>query len=429
MFDLIEGEVNAISSEGQGILRHDNFVIFVPFAAPGDIIKCAITYKKKNFAHGELIEVLKPSSERTAPLCRYYGNCGGCQLQHITYEAQLNHKRQLIEDAFRRIGKLPNVEVQPVIPATQNWAYRRHVTLKLRSQGQSILGGFISVDNHSLVEVQHCPIFITDKESCIEEVQNFLTHFSSSHFLEGSATIFKAASNQYILSMTFEKPLNFDPKFIEAFLEQHPQWVGIALHIGNKKTIWGQDIAFIEVDQMLFKCSPDVFTQNHSEQSTKIYKQIVSLFEHKSKSKILDLYCGIGISSLMLARQGHQLLGIEYNEQSIQFAKENAQSNGCKNALFKQGDVEKILPQLFKNEKFPFLIINPPRIGMSSKTLQEIVKHRPSEIAYISCMPSTLARDLKPFCEAGYTIQSAQPYDMFPQTNHVETLVHLSCMQ
>lgn len=425
MPEVFEGTVIALSSEGQGIVRHENLVIFIPFSCPGDKIQYQIVRRKKNFAHGLLVKVLVPASVRTLPLCRYYGQCGGCQLQHMNYEAQLLCKRQTIEEAFKRIGKIPYPSVQPVIPAKLDWAYRRHVTLKIFPENSTLAAGYTKIDHHSLLKVEHCPIFISEDNPAIQDVQDILKLFSSQGFPTGTATIFKSNEKAFILKLSFEKKALFQPEGIENFLKRHPYWQGVLIIAGDKRWIFGQVQTFLELDDMRFICSPEVFIQNHPEQSLKIYRKIIELASLKPCFKVFDLYCGIGISSLLLAKHGHIVTGIEFNPQSINFAKENAKANQLENVQFLQGDVEKIIYTSLKKEKADLILVNPPRVGMTNKVIESILKHQPKSIIYISCMPSTLARDLQTFCQDDYKIEFIQPYDMFPQTYHVETLVYL----
>jgi 23S rRNA (uracil1939-C5)-methyltransferase len=425
MTEMFQGDVLSLTSEGQGVIRQEGFVVFVPFTVPGDQILYRLIQRKKNFAQGELVKIIKPGPHRTLPLCRYYGVCGGCQLQHLAYLSQLESKRHIVEDAFIRIGKMKDVKVLPVEPAKLHWAYRRHINLKIRPNGQSLIAGYIAIDNTSLLPVEHCPIFIPEDQPAIQEVQALLQNLPSKDFKAGSAILFKTEDDLFILSLHFESKISFNEEIIKNFLKDHSRWMGVSLKNGSKKMTWGTVQTHLEIEGMKFLCSPDVFTQNHPEQSLKIYQHIVRLASQWPDSKILDLYCGIGISSLLLAKQGHSVIGIEYNPESIELAQENAKNNGLMTPQFIQGDVEQILKKRLKKNQSSFVLLNPPRIGISPAVAEEIIRMQPQSIVYVSCMPSTLARDLKIFCMAGYKIDLVQPYDMFPQTSHVETLVHL----
>ncbi|WP_213156170.1 23S rRNA (uracil(1939)-C(5))-methyltransferase RlmD [Neochlamydia sp. AcF65] len=425
MSEILVGKVIALSSEGQGIVRENNLVVFIPFTTPGDTIRYHIVKRKKNFATGKLLAVLKPSLQRAKPLCRYYGECGGCQLQHLAYEAQLKNKREIIENALIRIGKFSKVTVLPVVAARMNWMYRRHITLKIiPHQGFSRLG-YIAIDNQTILPIKHCPLFLAEEDLALAEVQTLLGKISSQQATEGKATLFKTEASHLILSLNFEKLDKIEAEIIEEFLKQFPRWKGVIIKGGSKKWVWGDPTNFLAVGDLKFLCSPEVFVQNHAEQSLKIYQQIIDLLSHKKQATILDLYCGIGISSLLLSQQDHRVIGIEYNPLSIAMAKENAYLNRLTTPQFIEGDVEKILQKEMHGQHADIIILNPPRQGITPTVGAEILRRCPQEIIYVSCMPSTLARDLSFICVKGYKISLIQPYDMFPQTSHVETLVHL----
>lgn len=424
MSEIFSGEILTLSSEGKGVIRHNDLVVFIPFTAPGDKILYRIVLKKKNYADGVLVEILHPSPKRTQPPCRYYGRCGGCQLQHITYEAQLESKRQIIIDALKRIGKFSAIPVQPVEPAKQYWAYRRHITLKVRREEESLTAGYISVDNETLIPVEHCPIFIPENDPSIQQVQKLLKNFPSKGFSEGTAVLFKTDFNQLILYLKFDQALDLPISSIESFLKQYPRWIGISVLAGRRKRTWGETQSVIEFNDMRFICSPEVFTQNHPEQSLKIYQQISDRVSRGTK--VLDLYCGIGISSLFLAKKGCNVVGVEYNPEAIKFALHNSEINALTSPRFIQGDVEHVLQNQLKKESAQVVILNPPRIGIKPQVIDEVIKRKPQSIIYVSCMPSTLARDLAKLCTQDYKISFVQPYDMFPQTSHVETFVHMT---
>jgi 23S rRNA (uracil1939-C5)-methyltransferase len=422
---MIEGEITGFTSEGQGILRQNNFVVFVPFTALHDKVTVELTEKKKSYGIGQLLDILEPSLSRIDPRCVYYENCGGCQFQHINYEAQLEAKRLIVENALKRIGKFEQIDVPPVISTTLNWAYRKHVTLHLRAEDQKFSMGFIAQDNHSLVEVEGCPIFIDEKDSLIQEVRTFISNFKPLKAIRGTAVLFKATHEKLILKLDFDQTVQFKADDVKDFLAKHPRFLGISLQQKDQHVTWGEIHTYLKINGMDFICSPFVFTQNHPEQSVKIYHQILKSFENDTPSKILDLYCGIGISSLLLAQKHATVCGIEYTPQAVEFAKQNAIYNGIKNAQFLQGDVEEILMHQLKKETFDLIVTNPPRIGMTPGVIEQILQKKPKAILYISCMPSTLARDLQLLCKESYKIEFIQPYDMFPQTSHVETVVKL----
>ncbi|MBS4164440.1 putative RNA methyltransferase pc0248 [Candidatus Protochlamydia amoebophila] len=421
----VEGEITAIAFGGAGILRYYGFVIFVPFTAPGDQIICRIIEIKKSFAVAELVKLKHPSSLRVQPPCPYFGKCGGCQLQHLNEQTQLNYKLTAITDTLKRIGhlKVPSVEMST---AQLNWAYRRHITLHLKSFNQSFQAGYIATDHFSLISIDTCPIFNNLYDPIIGILQKFISTLPNSNQQDGRLTLLKNQNSQYILSFQFCSLNEFNRILFQEALEKYPILSGILVTSPKKQWIIGNPYSEQKIENLIFRFTPQAFIQNHPEQSLYIYKKICSLTTQLKSKKILDLYCGFGITSLLLANQGHFVTGIEYNSDAIRFAKENSKLNHLPHVEFLEGDVEKILPICLKSQKcVDLVIVNPPRIGLSKSVIKILMSALPEDMIYISCMPSTLARDLSILCEDLYKIHECTAYDMFPQTSHVETLVHL----
>jgi 23S rRNA (uracil1939-C5)-methyltransferase len=413
--DLVTG----IASEGQGIVRQKGLVTFIPFTATGDEVSYEIIKNKKNFAVGKLLNVVTPSSERAIPLCQYYGTCGGCQLQHIKYASQVKYKRLWIEEALRKIGKFQNVSVPAIIPANLQWDYRRRVSLVLRKREKGFQAGYITTDNITFLAVEHCPIFIKDHDNILKDVQKIVSQLKSSDSLDGKATLLKGNPG-YIIHFHFRVM----PENAYALLSENQKlFDGILASSQNKSFSLGSIDTSCEIEKLSFIFNPKTFIQNHPEQSLNIYRAITNIAETKQPKFVLDLYCGIGISTSLVARNGAKTIGIELNLQSIELAKANAKKNGLNNITYHAADVEKILPDFLSHNDF--IIVNPPREGLAPKVAHMLKESPAKTILYISCMPPTLARDLKLICEGGYKIRFLQGFDMFPQTVHVETLVVL----
>lgn len=418
----VSGVITGLAFGGQGILRHHGFVIFVPFTAIGDHISCRIVTKKKSFATAEVVNLKIPSAERVKPLCPYFGVCGGCQLQHIEYSAQLKYKQSAVFDALKRIGHIAT-EVPPVVPAELQWAYRRHITLTLNPSNGAFAIGYIAVDNTSLVEVNCCPIFINDPDPIIKQVRSFISRLKNPSEASGKATLLKV-EEKYIVSISFDNIPENCSEICEETLSKYENWDGIAVVAPDCAMSFGTTTAFCQVDGLLFEYSPHVFMQNHPEQSKKIYHHVCEIAAQVNASCIIDLYCGIGITTVLFARQGADVIGVEYNPQSIQLAKKNALKNKIEQIHFVQGDVKKVLKSILKEKKPDLILVNPPRMGMEPHVIKMLLESSPKDIIYISCMPSTLARDIQFYGEK-YAIRSCKVFDMFPQTAHVETVVHL----
>lgn len=420
---IIEGEIEAIAFGGEGILRYRGLVVFVPFTAVGDQIACRITEIKRSFAKGTLIELKYASHYRTKPRCPYFGTCGGCQLQHLQEQAQLKYKLNAVTDALQRIGQLA-LPSFPIIPASTNWSYRRHITLHLRPKNEGFEAGYIGQDNQSLVVVQTCPIFNEPHHPILQQLQQLVQTIPNPLQQEGRVIILKNHRSQFILSFQFGPKFAIDLKFFQTALQQSPYLAGIIVQTPDENISLGDPYCEEKVEGLTFRFSPQTFIQNHPEQSANIYRQICQLAGQSFQQPILDLYCGFGITSLLLARQGHLVTGIEYNAEAVRFAQENATFNHLKNIHFVQGDVEKVLPHWIKTHQAGLIIVNPPRRGLTKGVLKTLLKAQAKSLVYVSCMPSTLARDLNVLCQC-YQLQQGCVYDMFPQTAHVETLVYL----
>jgi 23S rRNA (uracil1939-C5)-methyltransferase len=420
---IIEGEIETIAFGGEGILRYQGFVVFVPFTAVGDRISCRITEIKRSFAKGILLELKHSSSDRSQPQCPYFGTCGGCQLQHLKEEAQLKYKLEAVKDSLKRIGHLSIPHLQ-IIPAASNWAYRRHVTLHLRPKDGGFEAGYIGQDNHSLVVIQTCPIFNEPHQPIITKLQHLVRHIYNPSQLEGRVTILKNHRNQYILSFQFDAQFEINLKTFQNALQKSPEIAGIIVQKMGEQIFLGDPYCEQKIEDLTFRFSPQTFIQNHPEQSVNIYRQICDLAKDSFQHPILDLYCGFGISTLLLSRRGHSITGVEYNAEAIKCGQENAISNQLKNIHFMQGDVEKVIPHWLKTHQPSLIIVNPPRQGLTKGVLRILLKARADSLIYVSCMPTTLARDLHVLCQQ-YHFQEGSVYDMFPQTAHVETLVYL----
>lgn len=419
--DLIEGPIEKIAFGGEGILKHQGFILFIPFTAPGDTVLCQVTTLKKSFGRAELVSIRQPSKSRVVPLCPYFGKCGGCQLQHLNDQTQLEYKREAVIDALKRIGRI-TVDNIEMIPAQLKWAYRRHITLHLRPYEEGFEAGYIGIDHQSFIPIQTCPIFNTKESLVIQHLQSFLRHIPSTSHTEGRVTLLKTHLDQFILSFQF--PATISTKIFEQTIKQYPEFVGLIIQTPHTHFVWGDPYSEFTLNDLTFRFTPQTFIQNNPEQSTNIYQELCSIVGHTSPKVILDLYCGFGITSLLFSKLGHQVIGIEWGSEAINFARNNAQINHLP-VKFIQGDVEKQIPLVAKSTIPDLILMNPPRIGISREALNKILNIQPKEILYVSCMPATLARDLAIICQKPYRIEKCVVYDMFPQTAHVETLIHL----
>jgi 23S rRNA (uracil1939-C5)-methyltransferase len=424
----MRGSVESIAFGGEGILRYQGLVVFLPFTAPGDEVLFEILRQKKNYALGKVLQIITPSALRTAPACPHFGYCGGCQLQHLEYPAQLEIKRKFIKDAFSRIAEA-QVKIGPIIPAEKCWAYREHVRLTVRSDEGKLKAGYIGHDHNSFIPISECPIFVDSLNPILSEIQNLLSEWKSTT-IPSSLRLFKR-QDRFLLIFYFPSLLSSEEiKQIREALHKSPHWEGIILsdphHRSSSLSAFPDSMLeetnySIEVEGLKFRFSPLGFIQNHLEQSVLMYRYILEQVQATTQSA-LDLYCGIGITSLLLAQRGIKTLGVESHSDTVTMAKQNARENSTPLAEFYCGKVEDLLGKLFKKGRFDLVLLNPPRIGLTHRVVSEIIRAKPQRLIYTSCMPATLARDIRFFIKNGYQISSAQGFDMFPQTTHVETV-------
>lgn len=421
--DIVQGTIESLAFGGQGLLKTNGLVVFIPFTAPGDLIECQLTKVKKNFAEAKLLRLIQPSPIRAEPLCPYYGICGGCQLQHLPISSQLAYKQKAVVDSLLRIGKISLHTAPSITPAQEIWAYRRHITLSLAPQSTSYTAGYTAVDGATQIPIKQCPIFLEKDHPLFNELDFIVKRLESCETNPGRVTVLKEANQSFLLYFRFQHlPRNCRAVF-DAARNRWPQWSGIIAASPQKTISCGVRQTKIEVEGLQLTFSPTVFMQNHAEQSLNIYRNIVRLAE--GSPRIIDLYCGIGVSSLLLAKKGSEVLGIESNRDAVALASSNAQDNGIKNAKFIASDVKKGLKKWLHEHKPQVMVVNPPRGGLEAAVVEAIKQQPVEKLLYISCMPPTLARDIGFLCEKTYRVQSCHLYDMFPQTSHVETLVEL----
>lgn len=385
-------KIEKIIFGGNGITRIDGCVTFVPFSAPGDEVLLKITTKKKNYQIAQIEKIFHEGPGRRSPKCPHFKKCGGCQLQHLDYQTQLEAKKGFLQEALR-------IENIPIHSSDSEWNYRSNIRLNLRKEGNGFKMGYIGIDNHSLVEPTMCPLFSEDPE-LFKRLKEGLFSLSNQGIHSASLRIFNEGKG-VILAFSFfpklpEKLLSFS--FAIGACYKSP---GREEHLGD--TSLTKDILGIPAP-----FSPYGFMQNNLPLSEKLYQTVLDWIGEKPQI-IFDLYCGVGITSTLLKEKGHDVIGVELNR-SI---------SPCGNFKMHYGAVETVLPTL--KAKPDVIIVNPPRTGLS-KEVRVLLDSQ--KILYVSCMPSTLARDLQEL-SSRYTVKRVEGFDLFPQTTHVETVVML----
>ncbi|MBO8158461.1 23S rRNA (uracil(1939)-C(5))-methyltransferase RlmD [Thermosyntropha sp.] len=406
-------EIEGITHKGEGVGRINGKAVFIPYALPGEKVEIEIVKEKRKFAYARILNILKPSSYRTEPSCSHYYQCGGCHLQHTVYEEQLRIKQRIVEDATARIGKL-DVEINGVIGADYPWQYRNKVTWHVK-EGKL---GYYQPESQNLVEIKTCRLISED----MQRVSWVLSELLQRNEGYGQGEIVLRQSSYSKRIMLIFKNLNLDSNFISALKSQTD-----AIYFYNRghlEHIHGDLYLEEKIGDNIFRLSPLSFFQINQKQNEKIIDFVKKALELTGGEKILDAYCGVGSIGLSLADQAGFVLGIENNREATANAEYNAIQNRIKNSRFIAGDCEKILPEL--HEKFDIAVVDPPRSGLERAVIDVLIKFKPEKILYVSCNPSTLARDLALLTVGGYEIQKIQPFDMFCQTHHVECVVLMS---
>ena len=431
-------KIHNLGSSGEGVGKLGEFIIFVEGALPGEEILAEIVTRKKNYAVGRLIQVVKPSNERIKPFCPLYNDCGGCQLQHLSYSAQLNWKRQQIIDAVERIGKLNGVEIFETLGMENPLRYRNKMQFPV---GKGLKIGCYARGSHKIIDTQACMIQNELNDKILNAVRNVAKKFQIQPYNEDTHKGFlrhvmgRIGFNGEFMIVLVTATKNFpnEKNFVRALVKELPNVTSIQQNVQTFKNnvILGRDTRILygkatihdKIGNFTFNISARSFFQVNTVQAEILYKTALNFAELHGHETIIDAYCGTGTISLFMARKARKVIGIEVVSSAIADAKRNARENNIRNAEFMVGDAVKVLPRIF--EAANVVIVDPPRAGCDKKVLETFAGMNPEKIIYVSCNPATLARDLKILYELGYRTKKIQPFDMFPFTSHVESVAQI----
>lgn len=442
--DWIELDIDDLGTDGQGIGHKDGAAVFVDGALPGERVRAKVIALKKNYVVGKLEEILSASPMRVKPPCRVFGKCGGCSLQHLSYAAQLQFKQNFVRNCIQRIGKL-ELPVNFPLPARNEYRYRNKAAFPVQKNGEQIDIGFYAAHSHRLIDVDDCRIQPSAIRIVMSQLRVWLVKNNVSIYDESTHTGLlrhivlrenKAGELMLILCINGEDIPN-KAHLIMLFEFVLPQVKSIILSFNTKRTntimggrsvcIYGKDYLFETLCGLEFRIGPQTFLQVNSAQTEALYNTLLRMLALTKADTVLDLYCGAGTISLAAARRVKRVIGIELVEEAVENAKFNAKLNGIENAIFFAGDTARLLPSVLEREAVSTVIVDPPRKGLDEAVVRALAASGVPKIGYVSCNPSTLARDLALFSELGYSAGVVQPVDMFPQTTHVECVVVLSC--
>ncbi len=444
--DMFEIEITGMTHEGMGVGRKDGMAVFVQGAVDGETVMAKVIKTAKNFAVARIEKLIKRSPERQEPFCQVYKRCGGCSLQHVSYKKQLEFKRRVVFDNLVRIGGFKDVEVNPVIGMDDPTHYRNKAQYPVGMGSSGPVAGFYARHSHEIINSESCQI----QDAASQNIRNVIIEKISEDGIPaydektGKGVLRHIISRvsqstgdiMVVLVVTKETVPGLD-MLVRHIVNEVPEVKSIVLNINNRKdnvilsekviTVYGQDTIVDRLGPFFFHISPLSFYQVNPRQTLVLYEKAVEFAGFTENKTVFDLYCGIGTISLFLAQRAKKVVGVEIVEEAIEAAKQNARLNNIGNTDFYAGRAEDIVTELYRNGiKADVVVVDPPRKGCDQTLLETIIQMQPARIVYVSCNPSTLARDLKCLCACEYKICEVQPVDMFPWTEHVECVALMS---
>ncbi|USB33894.1 23S rRNA (uracil(1939)-C(5))-methyltransferase RlmD [Paenibacillus sp. YPG26] len=516
--DELDIEIIGMNHDGEGVGRADGYTLFVPGALPGEKARVKVLKTKKQYGYAKLLDVVRASTDRVAAPCAIYDKCGGCQLQHLSYEGQLAWKRQHVIDALERIGKLrvsgsrmgdgrgtearseagegaleaisgsvagagtearplpgagavngangilganagagqashenlvddsnEGIVVLPTLGMSDPWRYRNKAQVPVGVLDGALVGGFYSKGSHRIVDMETCLIQHEHNDDVVNRVKEIGSSLGISAYNEETGrgllrhVVVKKAfrtGEMMLVLVTNGRDIPHKDAWIGSIREQIPHVASICQNVNTKqtnvifgdetRTLWGRDVIYDYIGDVQFAISARSFYQVNPVQTEVLYGKTVEYAGLTGKETVIDAYCGIGTISLFLAQHADQVYGVEIVKEAIEDARINAELNGMRNVKFEVGASEVVIPR-WKEQgiEADVIVVDPPRKGCDPQLLDTILAMKPERVVYVSCNPSTLARDLRVLEDGGYRTVEVQPVDMFPHTVHVEAIAQL----
>ena len=447
--DLLTVTIEDMGHDGEGIGKVDGYTVFVKDTVIGDKVQAKIMKAKKNYGYARLVEIMEPSKDRVEPRCAYARQCGGCQIQALSYEKQLAYKQQKIANNLIRIGGFQKEEIpmQPIIGMEYPYHYRNKAQFPVGCDKEGhLIAGFYAGRTHSIISNRKCYLGVEVNEQILNLV---LAHMEAHDIpaydeMTGKGLVrhvlirYGFQSKEIMVCLVVNGSRIPGAEDLIAKLREIPGMTSISLNINREKTnvilgrkgklLWGQEYITDTIGPIAYQISPQSFYQVNPVQTQKLYKKALEYAGLEGNETVWDLYCGIGTISLFLAQKAKQVYGVEIVPAAIEDAKRNATLNHITNAEFFVGKAEEVLPEKYEKEGIyaDVIVVDPPRKGCEESVLATMVKMQPKRIVYVSCDSATLARDLKYLRGEGYEVKKVQGVDQFPHTVHVETVVLLS---
>ena len=456
--------IESVAAEGKCIAHVDDFVIFVPFVVPGDIVDLQICKKRKNYCEATVIRFLTFSPIRTKPKCEHFGICGGCKWQNLPYSEQLKAKQQQVTEQLIRIGKIKLPEISPIMGSQQIFEYRNKLEFGCANKRwytkeelekipenkgltEGAIGFHITGAFDKIYPIKHCHLM----DNYCNNIRNFIYDYALNNNISfyntreqkgllRSLMIRNSNSGEWMLLVQFHYDENSDKdkalKLMDSIANNFPKITSL-LYVNNQKgndtfndlelnIFKGSNYILEKMENLRFKVGPKSFYQTNTEQAYHLYSVARNFANLTGHELVYDLYTGTGTIANFIAKKARKVIGVEYVPEAIEDAKVNSRINNINNTTFYAGDMKDILTEEFIKQHGPpdVIITDPPRAGMHSDVINVIIKAQPKRIVYVSCNPATQARDLS-LLDSNYRVMAVQPVDMFPHTPHVENVVML----
>ncbi|MBM7839034.1 23S rRNA (uracil1939-C5)-methyltransferase [Alkalihalobacillus xiaoxiensis] len=437
--------IDDLTHDGSGVAKVDGYALFVPQALPGETAKIKVIKTKKGYGFARLLEIEEASKHRVEPPCPIFYKCGGCQTQHMDYEAQLSSKQKQVKDVMERVAKLPDVPVHPVIGMEDPWRYRNKSQVPVAFQNGELVAGFYAKRSHSIVDMDQCIIQHKENDLVVQTVKRLAKELAIPAYNEEKhngvlrhivARYGKTTNQVMVVLVTKGKKLPRQQELIDGIQKKIPGVVSIVQNVNSERTnvifgkqtdvLWGETYLYDEINGIRFAISARSFYQVNPDQTNRLYSKALEYADLNGTETVIDAYCGIGTISLFLAEKAKHVYGVEIVPEAITDAKRNAKLNHIDNATFAVGEAEKVIPWWHaQGIQADVIVVDPPRKGCDETLLKTMLQMKPKRIVYVSCNPGTLARDLRILEDGGYATQEVTPVDMFPQTTHVECVAVL----